>query len=104
MPGSEPPVRDVEPVSDDLVAARIERWVAQDQAVVLERQLGLLQDEHALCADRLRRLADELLYQTERRRAAEATADHLRKEVNALRRTTWWRLGWLPRWVRSHIR
>lgn len=104
MQGTEPPVQDVESVNDELVSARVDRWVAQDRVVVLERQLCSLRDEHALCADRLRRLTDELLYQTERRRTAETTAEHLRNEVGAIRRTMWWRLGWLPRWVRSHIR
>jgi hypothetical protein len=87
MQGTEPPAQDVEAVDDELVAARVDRWVAQDRVVVLERQLGALSDEHALCADRLRRLTDELLHQTERRRTAEATAEHLRNELSAIRRT-----------------
>lgn len=93
-------------VSSDelLVAARIERWRAQDRVIVLERRLASIESELSLRDDRLRRLADELLYERDRRREADDLAVDLARELDALRRTLWWRLGRFPRWIRSHLR
>lgn len=91
-------------VSEDVTTARIERWVARDRMVILERRLAEVQEELTLRDDRLRRLTDELLFERERRREADATVQALLVEAAAVRTTLWWRLGRLPRWVRRHIR
>ena len=89
---------------DELVTARVQRWLARDRAVVLERRLAELESELHLRDDRLRRLADELLYERERRRDAEATLRGREEELGAMAATFWWRLGRLPRWLRRHVR
>lgn len=89
--------------SEELATARIERWAAKDRTVVLESRVAALQAELALYDERLRRLTDELLFERERRRSADATVQALIHEAAAMRTTFWWRLGRVPRWLRRHI-
>ena len=91
-------------VSEDVATARIERWVAQDRSVILERKLAEMAEDLAERDLRLRRLTDELLLERDRRLAADASVQSLIAEAAAVRTTLWWRLGRMPRWVRGHIR
>lgn len=91
-------------VSEDVATARMERWLAQDRAVILERRLADMEEELAARDHRLRRLTDELLLERERRQGADAAVGSLLQEAAALRTTLWWRLGRMPRWLRRHIR
>lgn len=91
-------------VSEEVAAARIERWVAQDRAVILERRVAEMAEDLAERDHRLRRVTDQLLLEQDRRLAADATVQSLIAEAAGLRTTLWWRLGRLPRWVRGHIR
>lgn len=91
-------------VSEEVATARIERWVAQDRSVILERKLAEMAEDLAERDHRLRRVTDELLLERERRVAADASVQSLIAEAAAVRTTLWWRLGRMPRWVRGHIR